>query len=252
MSELPEILDPWREVIHPAALILPRPSVIDYQTLKNDITANGILTPLTVFVDVKGEYWLLDGLSRLQILLELKQPVLDDHGRWAIPTTQYYEAKGDDPYTIVLSLNVSRRHLTPQQRREAIAAVLYARPDLSDRAVARVVGVSPATVANVKTDPDVAAKMIWFTKSPVRRELSGRIARGAKPGGKATDQPTDNKASAIAQTLAAVPFAEALDGIVEWYTTLNSQKQRQLRNALRQNHVRPNYSRKIITPEARP
>jgi ParB-like chromosome segregation protein Spo0J len=144
---LPGVLDPWREVIHPAALILPRPSEREYADLKASIAERGILTPVATFIDGKGEHWLLDGVSRLQALVELDQPILDNEGRWAIPTTPYSAEHGHDPYEIALSLNVVRRHLTNEQKREVIRQLREERPELSDRAIARMAGVSPHTVA---------------------------------------------------------------------------------------------------------
>ncbi len=41
-----------------------------------------------------------------------------------------------DPYEIVASLNLHRRDLTGKQRRDLIAALLKAKPDWSNRAVA--------------------------------------------------------------------------------------------------------------------
>jgi ParB-like chromosome segregation protein Spo0J len=158
LMSLPGILDPWREIIHPAALILPRPNDNEYSELKNSIEARGVLTPLATYVDKKGEHWLLDGVSRLQVMVELDKPILDDAGRWAVPTTPYYEEQGADPYEIALSLNVTRRHLTPEQKREVIRQLRQDRPELSDRAVARMAGVSPHTVGEVRHEAEDRAE----------------------------------------------------------------------------------------------
>jgi len=145
---VPGVLDAWRDVIHPAALILPRPNPVDYAELKHSVEKHGLLTPLSTFVDKSGEHWLLDGVSRLQVLVELDRPVLDADGRWAVPTLPYREDEGADPYEIALSLNVMRRHLTSEQKRDVIRALREERPDLSDRAIGRMAGVSPHTVAD--------------------------------------------------------------------------------------------------------
>jgi len=214
---IPSSLDAWREVIHPAALILPRPNAADYAELKESIKARGLLTPLATFIDSGGEHWLLDGVSRLQALVELGQKVLADDGRsWAVATIPYKEEEGADPYEIALSLNITRRHLTPDQKRDLIRALREERPELSDRAIARMAGVSPHTVAAERRDHDEAeaetvqpngedasayeegdireegepaAETPSPEPPPERREASGRRARGRKPGSVSEPEP---------------------------------------------------------------
>jgi transposase-like protein len=53
-----------------------------------------------------------------------------------------------DPYALVLSLNVRRRHLSSEQKSELVAKILQAKPGMSSRRVAQLVGVSPTTVAS--------------------------------------------------------------------------------------------------------
>ena len=55
-----------------------------------------------------------------------------------------------DPFEYVLSVNLRRRHLTPEQRRELIAKLLKATPSKSDRQIAKTVKVSPTTVGTVR------------------------------------------------------------------------------------------------------
>ena len=49
-----------------------------------------------------------------------------------------------------LSCNLARRHLTREQKRDLIARECQARPDDSDRRIARSLGCSPSTVAEVR------------------------------------------------------------------------------------------------------
>jgi ParB-like chromosome segregation protein Spo0J len=196
MAGIPDVLDPWREVIHPAALVLPRPTESEYAELKTSIEQRGLLTPLTTFVDAQGEHWLLDGVSRLQALVELNHQILNEDNTWAVKTTPYYEEEGADPYEIALSLNVIRRHLTAEQRKEVVHTLRVERPGLTDRAVARLSGASTATVAAVRRqmeeedsdssneagseeggEPAVAVE----ARPAERIEESGKLARGRKP-----------------------------------------------------------------------
>ena len=65
-------------------------------------------------------------------------------------------APGINPVTYVLSRNVHRRHLTSEQKREAIAAYLKADPTVSDLKVAKELGVSDKTAAKVRDDLEAA------------------------------------------------------------------------------------------------
>ena len=151
-SALPSTLDAWRDVIHPAALILPRPTPAEFADLKQSVEDHGLLSPLSTFIDKQGEHWLLDGVSRLQVMVELDRPVIDAENRWIVPTFPYYEEQGADPYEIALNLNVNRRHLTADQKREVIQALLEQRPDLSNRGIAHLAAASPHTVAAVREE----------------------------------------------------------------------------------------------------
>jgi hypothetical protein len=54
----------------------------------------------------------------------------------------------------VKSLNVNRRHLTPEQKRDIIAALLKADPTKSDRAIAKVAKADNKTVASVRAEKE--------------------------------------------------------------------------------------------------
>src|SRR5262245_3008568 len=64
----------------------------------------------------------------------------------------YHEFDGDDAAALafVCAANAVRRHLTNEQKREVIAGVVKQNPELSDRQVARMVGVTPTTVGAVR------------------------------------------------------------------------------------------------------
>jgi hypothetical protein len=59
-----------------------------------------------------------------------------------------------DPVKFILSKNVYRRHLTPEQKRAAIAAYIKADPTASNREVSRTLKVDKNTVASVRTEGD--------------------------------------------------------------------------------------------------
>jgi transposase-like protein len=57
-----------------------------------------------------------------------------------------------DPATFVMSMNVHRRHLTAEQKRQAVADHIKLDPTASDRKIAKKVGVSDKTATKVRDD----------------------------------------------------------------------------------------------------
>jgi ParB-like chromosome segregation protein Spo0J len=206
---------PRREMIpvHPAAEMFPLLPPDELRTLADKIRQHGILTPL-VFVKGFGSGpgstkppQLIDGRNRLDALELLGLPTHDADGR---PLESAYPVKwlaGKDPFEVALALNCERRHLNQEQKRGVIAKLLKAKPELSDREIAKMVGVDHKTVAAVRREAngeiphkpeqreadgpldhkpkrnETEANGKVFHKPEVARvEASGRRARGRKPG----------------------------------------------------------------------
>jgi hypothetical protein len=167
----------WRSQIkvHPAAELFPLMSPDELRVLGEDIKANGVKTQITTWVDAAGTEWLIDGRNRLdamQVAGYTFAKVKVDHGTSCAPTIdfriykpgsrvkewshQYAECiQGrrfhnddihPDPYTLAVSYNINRRHLTGAQKSDLIEKLLKADPTKSDRAVAEVVKVDHKTV----------------------------------------------------------------------------------------------------------
>jgi hypothetical protein len=150
----------------------------DYESLKEDIRAHGQREPVTL---LDGR--VLDGRNRYRACRELG----------LVPLTR--EAPGGvDPVAFVVSLNLYRRHLTTEKRREIAEALLKESPGKSDRQIAEQVQVDPKTVASVRKGM-VAAKEI--PESTTRSGKDGRTTNTARIGkkpkakakGKATSTP---------------------------------------------------------------
>src|SRR5947199_9810340 len=84
--------------------------------------------------------------------------------RWVIASCDELEC-GRDPYDLVLSLNVHRRHLTNEQKRDLIAKVLKAKPELSDRQIADKTGTSHPTVAKIRDQLEASGDVERITTS---------------------------------------------------------------------------------------
>lgn len=124
--------------------VMPPLSAEEYAALRADIAERGILVP--VVRDQHGN--LLDGHHRVQIAAELGVDYPHE-----VRQVDGHEQARDVAY----ALNLVRRHLSREQRRELIAKEIKDRPDDSDRAIGRRLGCDHKTVGSV------------------RRELSGEI-----------------------------------------------------------------------------
>jgi protein gp37/ParB-like chromosome segregation protein Spo0J len=94
--------------IHPAALIMPPMSDVEFKEFKEDISGNGLLEPVVIFQDK-----VLDGRNRYFACKELGIDI------YAIE----WEG-GMDPVEYVVSKNIHRRHLTASQKGMAAAKAL--------------------------------------------------------------------------------------------------------------------------------
>ncbi len=216
--------EPWQDPpAHPAADMLPMMSDAELDDLAADIKANGLLEPIVVWEDnseaakgAEGPFsrWMLDGRNRLAALelLGITDPYDAPKGKganyvsdWAVKdhsalvATSALTSRGAskpkwgadvNPVTFVLSRNVHRRHLTSEQKRQAIAAYLKADPTSSDRKVAKELGVDNKTAANVRADLEAREEIPHV---PTRTDSAGRKQPATKrkptPKSKATPKP---------------------------------------------------------------
>ena len=146
----------WRDVlpIHPAAERFPPITGDELVTLGEDIKTVGLRVPIVL---CKGDGYeslaLLDGRSRLDAMERVGIEIVKD-GKldyYAFP----YKVYEGDPYAFVVSVNLHRRHLTAEQKRELIAVLLKAQPSKSNREIARQAKASPTTVGEVRSTVQV-------------------------------------------------------------------------------------------------
>ena len=141
--------------------LLPALSVEEFEALKADIAAHGVHHPIEV--DEHGR--ILDGHHRHRACTELGiDPPLRVVSN--LDTDQ-------DKRSHALRMNLSRRHLTRDQKRQVIAASITADPDLSDREHARRLGCSPTTVGTVRRELSAPQKR----PAMARAEAEQRLAR---------------------------------------------------------------------------
>jgi hypothetical protein len=158
----------WRKFIkvHPAAALFPMMSLDELKALREDIKANGLNTSIVMY---RGQ--LLDGRNRLDAM-ELAG-LLVTNGNGELDIGQNLTVLGDavDPVAYVVSLNIHRRHLTTEQRRELIGRLLKVDPTKSDRQIAKMTGTSPTTAGKVRSELTAKGDV---SKMDTRTDTKGR------------------------------------------------------------------------------
>jgi N6-adenosine-specific RNA methylase IME4/ParB-like chromosome segregation protein Spo0J len=118
--------------------VMPELSESEYQELKADIEERGVQVP--VELDEEGN--ILDGYHRVKVCNELG---ISDY-----PTIIRYGMTDEEKRLHARKLNMARRHLNGEQKRELIAAQLRETPEWSDRQIAKGFGVDHKTVGAVR------------------------------------------------------------------------------------------------------
>jgi hypothetical protein len=192
----PQAFD-WRAIlpVHPAAELFPPLSEAELLELAEDISMNGLRTSIVTCGGGKCPV-LLDGRNRLDALA-LAGLLYATDGHLHLKTwtgTKWAELSGNkidfqhfhgaDPYALVLSLNIHRRHLTGEQKRELIAKLLKRQPEASSNSIAKQAKADNKTVDSVRAKLEANSEIP--NKTTERIEASGRKARGRKAGQAAT------------------------------------------------------------------
>jgi hypothetical protein len=161
----------WREhlTVHPAAELLPRMSQAELRELGEDIKLHGLRNPVTIFHADVDHAELLDGINRLDAMEMVGLAVIKDG---QIDRELATNVDGNtNPYDYVLSANLHRRHLSPEQRRDLIAKLLKAKPEASNLAIAKQVKADDKTVAKIRADLERRSEI---PNVPVRTDSKGR------------------------------------------------------------------------------
>jgi len=194
----------WRDHIttHPAADLFPVLTEKELRELGDDIKANGLQHKVIVEPQDDGSLTLLDGRGRLDAMELVGIPVIQD-GK--LRSELYKEAPlSVEPEALIVSLNIRRRHLTAEQRRETIARLLEVMPDASDRRIASITKTSHHTVAKVRGKMEEGVST--FEPEPDGRGHFAHVVE--KPGVSANAPATTEIVGEAPVTSAAEPAAE--------------------------------------------
>jgi hypothetical protein len=198
----------WRDVlpIHPAAELFPLMSESELRELGEDIRKNGLQSPIVIDGD---DNRLIDGRNRLDAITlvgmklefkhgkrQLKNKIVgiysDDFGWPDSGSVQRVFDFQVNPFDLVISANLHRRHLTSEQKRELIAKVLKAKPEASDRQIAKQTKTSPTTVGKIRKESEVTgdvSKLDTRTDTKGRKQPSAKPKKSAKPAVPAKTNP---------------------------------------------------------------
>jgi len=179
----------WRKHlrVHPAAELFPRPSEAELKELAEDIRINGQRVPIAVCMSADGKTLaVVDGVSRLDAMALTGLLNIDSDGNLYIgEKTVRFTAVDTDPYEAAISLNIHRRHLTAEDKRDLIAKVLKAKPEASNATVAKQVRADDKTVAKVRRELESRSEI---PNVNVRTDTKGRKQPSTKP--KKSSKPT--------------------------------------------------------------
>ena len=118
---------------HPLAEMFPLMQGAAFDDLVADIRANGLIEPIILHEDK-----ILDGRNRERAC------------RAAGVEPTYRPFMGDDPLAYVISANLHRRHLTPEQKLKIVEDLIRAKPEASSRQIADMAKVSPTTASKIR------------------------------------------------------------------------------------------------------
>jgi hypothetical protein len=188
----PEQSKSWRDVIkvHPAADLFPTMTTDELRALGEDIKKNGVRVPVTLWLpdpNNNGERFLLDGRNRLDAMEMVGIRTVEKDG-WTLtgPHGCYEPLIGPlDPFALIISANIHRRHLTADQKREVIAKVLKAQPAKSNRTIAKQTSADHKTVGAVRDKLEARGEIPHVStvedskgrKQPTKRRAAAKADR---------------------------------------------------------------------------
>jgi ParB-like chromosome segregation protein Spo0J len=146
----------------------------EFDELVADIKVNGLIEPIVTY-----EGKILDGRNRYRACIVAKVKFnFIARDSWI-----------DDPAAYVISRNIHRRHLSPEDKIKYLAELVAAQPEKSDRTLAKEAGVSHPTIAKARKKAEATGKAFPVAKrtgadgKARKRPVTKRIksAKGSPP-----------------------------------------------------------------------
>jgi hypothetical protein len=171
---------------HPLADIFPLLEGEEFDALVADVKANGLREKIDLY-----EGKIVDGRNRYLALQRLEIDPSADPTKYFRKALYAHTTGGEiAPHeqdndarvrAYIISKNIHRRHLSPEQKRELIAKLIKAQPEKSDRQIAGTIKASPTTVGTVRAKMEATGDV---SKLDTRTDKRGR-----KQPAKKSEQP---------------------------------------------------------------
>jgi ParB-like chromosome segregation protein Spo0J len=174
----------WRDKlpIHREADKFPPIEAPELLELGEDIKKHGLKSPAAIFQNPDGTWVLLDGRNRLDAMEAVGIDI-----EFGNPNHFMRVPADTDPVAYVNSANIQRRHLTAEQKRELIGKLLKAKPDKSDRQIAKEAKVDHKTVAAERKQKEATGEIPQSEKTVgadgKTRQRPARSFKAGKPLG---------------------------------------------------------------------
>jgi ParB-like chromosome segregation protein Spo0J len=171
-SAPPAVADEFEFEFHPLADKFPLMEGDDLLKLANDIKANGLMEPITLY-----EGKILDGRNRYRASKTLK---------FGFTRAHFRELRRDmDPMAFVISANIHRRHLTAEQKRDLLATLIKIDPSKSNRQIADEAKVDHKTVGAVREAMEATGEIpqLDTTTGKDGKKRKARKGGGGRKGG---------------------------------------------------------------------
>jgi DNA modification methylase len=151
-----------KKIVYEPVIKLPPLRYEDFTSLRDNIAVNGVLVP--IIVDSDGpKRKIIDGNYRKQIAEELG---------YDCPEVVHPNLDEDEKRTLARALNLARRQLTQEQKRELIADQLEETPEQSNRWIAKQLGVHHATVGSIRFELQATGQIVQLDRTV---GLDGRV-----------------------------------------------------------------------------
>lgn len=168
-----------KRIKYEPVLKLPPLPYEQFVALKDNIAVHGVLVP--ILVDSDGPVRrIIDGNYRKQIAAELG---------YDCPEIIQAGLDDDEIRTLARALNLARRQLNTEQKRELIADQLRETPNRSSRWVGKMLGVHHSTVATVRAEMESTGEIRQFPRT------IGEDGKSRPTGGPARTLPRPPEAS---------------------------------------------------------
>jgi ParB-like chromosome segregation protein Spo0J len=187
---------------HPLADTFPMIEKDELRELANDIQRLGLREPIVLF-----EGKILDGRNRYRAAMGIKFPLTPAHFKTLPPDA--------DPQAFVISANIHRRHLSPDQRRALLVELIKADPSKSNRQVAETARVSHHTVGDVRAELEATGQIAQLETTTGADGKNRKTKAGKTKEGKAKDKKQTAQAATKAYHALQEKLVDALSELKE-------------------------------------